>query len=140
MATVIVSEKPYNANEKFYNILINHTITDKNYEHVLNAWEAFKMNTLKDYYGLYLKVHVLLLFCVFEAYWKEFINSLELHPAHCLSTLGLNLDRMLMFPDVNIKLVKDIEKCQFLICRSDAKASNKFLKSYGANKPISYII
>ena len=62
MTTVIVSEKPYPANEKFYNILTNHTITEKNYEHVLNACEAFKMNTLKDYHSLSLKVHGLLFF------------------------------------------------------------------------------
>lgn len=62
MTTVIVSEKPYPANEKFYNILTNHTITEKNYEHVINACEAFKMNTLKDYHSLLLKVHGLLFF------------------------------------------------------------------------------
>lgn len=77
---------------------------------------------------------------MFEAYWEQFIYYLELDPAHCLSTLGLSLITMLWFPDVDIKLVEDIEKYQFLICRSDAKASNKFLKLYGANKPTSYII
>ena len=32
---------------KFYNTLTNHAITDKNYEHVVNAWKAFKMNNMK---------------------------------------------------------------------------------------------
>ena len=31
--------------DKFHNSLINHPISDKNYEHVLNVWKAFKMNT-----------------------------------------------------------------------------------------------
>ena len=41
-------------------------ISDKNCEHVLNIWKAFKVNIMKDYHDLYLKVDVLLLICVFE--------------------------------------------------------------------------
>ena len=35
--------------DKFYNILTNCAITDKIYENVLNVWQAFEMNTMKDY-------------------------------------------------------------------------------------------
>ena len=37
---------------KFYNILTNCAITDKIYENVLNVWQAFEMNTMKDYQNL----------------------------------------------------------------------------------------
>ena len=40
--------------DKFYNTLTNRAISDKNYEHVVNVWKAFKMNNMKDYYDLYL--------------------------------------------------------------------------------------
>ena len=42
--------------------------------------ETFKMNTMKDYHDLYLKVDVLLLTCVFETFRKESISSFELDP------------------------------------------------------------
>ena len=59
MTTGIASEKAYPAKKKFYNTLINNKISDKKYEHVLNVWVAFKINTLKDHHDLYLKVHVI---------------------------------------------------------------------------------
>ena len=34
--------------DKSYNTLTNLAIRDKSYEHVLNVWKAFKMNTMKD--------------------------------------------------------------------------------------------
>ena len=74
--------------EKFYKSLINHAISDKNYEHVLNVQRAFKMYTMKDYHDLYLKVNVLLLTCVFETFEKRIHNSFELDPAYYLSTPG----------------------------------------------------
>ena len=78
------------AKDYFFNTLTNRTISDKNYEHVLNIWKAFKMNNIKHYHNLYLKIYVLSLACVFETFIKEYISSFELDPAHCLSTPGYN--------------------------------------------------
>ena len=39
------------------------------------------------------------------------INSVELDPAHYLSTPGYSWDAVLMFTDVNLKLISDIRKC-----------------------------
>ena len=61
-----------------------------------------------------LKVDVLLLACVFEAFRKESINSSELDPAHYLSTPGYSWDTMLRFGDVNLKLISDFEKYEFI--------------------------
>ena len=58
-------------NDKFYNTLTNLASSNKNHEHVLNVWKAFKIDTMKDYHDLYVKVDVLLLACVFEIYRKE---------------------------------------------------------------------
>ena len=38
--------------EKFYNLLTDKKITDKNYEHVINVWKKFGMKTMKDYHDL----------------------------------------------------------------------------------------
>ena len=74
--------------------MTNRAISDKNYEHILNVWKAFKMNIMKDYHDLYLKVDVLLLTSVFETFRKESINSFELDFAHYLSTSGYSWDAM----------------------------------------------
>ena len=63
-------------------------ISDKNYEHVLKVSKASKMNTMKDYHDLSLKVDVLLLAYVFENFKSESIDSFEFDPAHYLSTPG----------------------------------------------------
>ena len=57
---------------------------------------------------------------------------------------------MLRFIDVNLKLISNFEKYQFIestikggismICKEYCEANTKFLKSDGANKPSSYII
>ena len=100
--------------DKFHNTLTNRKITDKNYEHILNVWKAFKMNSMKDYHNLYLKVEVLLLACVFETFRKVSINYFQLDPAHWLSTPGFSWDAILRFTDVNFKLISDIEKYEFI--------------------------
>ena len=43
------SKKGLPNKDKFYNTLTNCAIRDKIHEHVLNVWQAFKMNTVKDY-------------------------------------------------------------------------------------------
>ena len=130
--------------------MTNRAITDTNYKHVLNLWKAFKMNTIKVYYDLYLKTDVLLLACVFETFWNESITSFEFDPARYLSGSCYSWDVMLRFNDVNLKLISDIEKYQFIestirggismICKSYTEVNNKFLKSCDAYKLISYII
>ena len=129
--------------------MTNHEIGDKDYEDVLNIWKAYKTNTMKDDHNWYLKVDVLLLACAFETFKKESINSFEFDPAHYLFTLGCSWDALLRFTDVNLKLISDIEKYQFMestirggismICKGYPEASNEFLK-YDANKTTSYII
>ena len=63
--------------EKFCNSLIYRAISDRNCEHFLKVWKAFKMNTMKYYNDFYLEVDVLLLTCVFENFPKEAINTLN---------------------------------------------------------------
>ena len=136
--------------DKFYDSLTNCAVSGKNYEHVLNVWKDFNVNTIKDYNDLYLKVDVLLLVCVFETGRKESINYFELALAHYLSTPGYSWDAMLRFTDVNLKLASDIEKYLFvestirgdisMICKGCAEAKSKFWKSYDASKAASCII
>ena len=72
--------------------------------HALNVWAAIIMNTIKDYYHLYLKVDVLLSDCVFGPFRKKSTNAFELDDAHYLSTPGYSWDAMLRFKNFNLKL------------------------------------
>ena len=104
---------------------------------------------MEDYEVLYFKIDISLLACVFEIFGKESINYFELDPSHYLSTPGYSWNTMLRFTDVNLRLISDIEKYQFIertiignismICKGYSEANNKFLKSYNAKKPTSYI-
>ena len=98
----------------FYNTLTNHEIGHKNYEHALNGWKAFKINTSKYYYDFYWKADVLLLACVYEIFRKEPITSSELTSAHYSATPSYNWDPVLRFTDANLKLISDTEKYQFI--------------------------
>ena len=83
-------------------------------------------------------------------FWKKSINSFEFDPAYYLSTPGYKGDVMLKFIDVNLKLISDIGKCQFIessirggismTCKNYAEANNKFWKSYDGNKCTSCVI
>ena len=87
---------------------------------------------------------------MFGTFRKESINSLELDPAHYLSTPGYSWDAILRLKGVNLKLISDIEKYQivestarggvYMICKGYAQVNNKFLKSYSANKSTSLTI
>ena len=43
------SKKAYLVKIKFYNPLNNCASSDKNYEHALNVWKAFKLNTMTHF-------------------------------------------------------------------------------------------
>ena len=86
--------------------------------------------------------------CVFETFRKESINSFELDPTHFVSTPDHSWDAKLRFIDIDLKLISDVKKYQFLestirggismICKSYAETNDKFFKSYDTNKPTSY--
>ena len=80
----------------------------------------------------------------------KLLEKYPLGPADYLSTPGYSWDALLRFQGVNLKLILDIEKYQFvestikggiaLICNGYVEANNKFLKWYDANRPPSYVI
>ena len=40
--------------EKFYSLLTDQKISDKEHQHILNVWNKFEMKTIKEYHDLYL--------------------------------------------------------------------------------------
>ena len=70
--------------EKFYSLLTDRKISDKEHDHVLNVWNKLEMKTMKDYHGLYLKYNVLLLANVFEKFRNNNLMNYGLSPSHYL--------------------------------------------------------
>ena len=68
----------------------NSAISDKNYEYIPDVWKSFKINTIKDYEALHLKIIIVIMFflspCVFQNIWKKSINYFEVDSDRYLST------------------------------------------------------
>ena len=66
----MISLKKFNENKlphksKFFSVLKDCGINEKEYERANNIWKMFKIKNLEEYHGLYLKAYVLLLCVVF---------------------------------------------------------------------------
>ena len=95
--------------DKFYS-LINHADSDK----TMNILLTFGKVLIKDYHDLNLKAMFYYWLVCPRLLEKKLIKSFEIEPAHYLSTPGNTWDAMLKFTDVNVKLISDVEKYQFV--------------------------
>ena len=80
------------ANDKFYSRLSDEHISDKNYKHAQDVWEAFDCKNLGDYHDSYLKTDINLLteIDVFEKFRRKAMNTYELDPANYDTLPGYN--------------------------------------------------
>ena len=132
--------------EKFYSMLNDENISDKDYEHAKKVWETFNMKTLKDYHKLYNKVDVLLLADVFENFRDICIENYKLDPAHYYTAPGLAWDAALKVTEVNLELLSDADMLLMvgkgirggvsMISNRYGKANNKYMgDKFNFNEP-----
>ena len=76
------SETQLPEKEKFYSSLSGKGITDEDYAHAKQVWEAFGCRNLGDYHDLYVATDTLLLADVFENFRKVCQERYGLDPAH----------------------------------------------------------
>ena len=136
--------------KKFYSSLTGKEISDKEYEHVVQVWNRFEMETMKDYHDLYLKCDVLLLADVFENFRYKSLKNYGLCLSHYLSAPTLSWDAMFNMTKVELKLISDANMYFFFekelrggvsnISKRYSKANNKYLKSYGTKQESKHII
>ena len=67
----------------------NGHISNEQYLHLQNVWNAFNFNTFEDFHNHYLKKDVLLLADVCEKFISTCLKFYELDPCHCFSAPGL---------------------------------------------------
>jgi len=140
----------YQKREDFYSIL-NHTdISEVDYEHTQEVWNAFNIRNLGEYHDLYLKTDVLLLADVFENFRKTCLHHYKLDPCHYMSSPGLSSDAMLKMTKINLDLISDIDMQLFIekgmrggisyIAHRYAKVNNKYMTDYNPGEESSYLM
>jgi len=94
--------------KEFFNDLNNSAISDSEYQHASEVWDAFKINNLGEYHDLYLKTDVLLLVDVFENFRDESLKNYGLDPAHYFTSPGLSWDAALKKTKIKLGLITDV--------------------------------
>ena len=93
----------------FYSSLTGGGITDEDYAHAQEVWDAFGRRTLCDYHDLYVATDSLLLADVFENFRKVCQEKYGLDPARYYSAPGLSWDALLKKTGVELELLTDMD-------------------------------
>ena len=136
--------------EEFYSTRNEEHISEKDYNHAKDVWNAFRIKNVGEYHDLYLQSDVLLLTNVFENFRNTCMQYHELDPCHYFTSPGLSWDAMLKMTNVKLELMTDISTYQFIekgmrggvsyIANRCGKANNKYMKEYNENKPSKYLM
>ena len=136
--------------EDFYSTLNEEHISEKDYNHAKEVWNAFRIKNMGEYHDLYLQSDVLLLTDVFENFRNTCMQYYGLDPCHYFTSPGLSWDAMLKMTKVKLELMTDINMYQFIekgmhggvsyIANRYGKANNKYMKGYDEKKPSKYIM
>ena len=136
--------------ESFYSRLTGEDISNEDYEHALNVWDVFELNTLQDYHDLYNETDVLLLADVFENFRNICMENYKLDPAHYFTAPGLAWDACLKMTDVNLELLTDVDMLLMvekgirggisMISNRYGKSNNKYMgNKFNISEPSKYI-
>ena len=86
---------------EFYSSLKDKYVSENDYFHAVNVWNAFKMKTMGDYHDLYLKTEdVILLADVFEKFIGVSLKYYGLDPCHYFNSPESSWDAMLNMTSV----------------------------------------
>ncbi|CAB0042383.1 unnamed protein product, partial [Trichogramma brassicae] len=100
--------------EQFYSSLTDSDISTKYYEDAKQVWYSFKISNLGEYSDIYLKTDVLLLVEVFENFRKTYHEAYELDPAHYYTLPGYSWGAMLLYTQVELELLTDVDMLLFV--------------------------
>jgi len=86
----VLDETSLPSKEKFYSSLTEKSISNEDYTHARDDWQAFNMNTFKDYHDLYMTIDVLQLTDVFENFKDICLKHYQLDLAWYYTASGLS--------------------------------------------------
>ena len=90
------------------------SISNEEYNRLLEVWNILKFKTFKDYHNLYLKKDVLLLTDIFEKFISTCLKYYNLDPIHYFSAPGLSFDAMLKMTKVELEKINDSDMHLFI--------------------------
>ena len=135
--------------EKFYSSLSGHGITDEEYAHAKQVWEACRCRNLGDYHNLYVALDSALLAEVFENFRKVCQEKYGLDPAHYYSAPGLSWDALLKKTGVKLELLTNLDMHLMIergmrggismVSKRYAKANNLRVEGYDPAQLTNYI-
>ena len=133
----------------FYSKLNDSDISDEDYTHAKTVWTEFRCKTLREYHDLYNQSDVLLLADVFENFRDVCCENYGLDPAWYYTSPGLAWDAALKLTGVELELLSDYDMILMVkhgirggvstISHRYAQANNKYMPSFDASKPSSFI-
>ena len=68
--------------EAFYSKLNMSSISSDDYQHAQRVWKEFRIHNLGDYHDLYLRIDVVLLANVYEAFMEMCLEHYKVDPAN----------------------------------------------------------
>ena len=136
--------------EAFYGKLNMSGVSDQDYEHAHRVWSNFGIRNLGEYHDLYLRMDVILLANVFEAFRKVCLDNYGLDPAHFYTAPGLAWHACLKKTKIRLELLLDLDRLLMFereirggIIQSVhrwAKANNPYMGSeYEPREPTRYL-
>lgn len=135
--------------DDFYSKLRQSHISDEEYAFAKNVWEVFKCKTMGDYNDLYMKIDVLLLADVMQAFRSMMMKSHKLDPAHYVTLPAMSWDAMLRSTKVQLDLLTDYDMILMIesgirggLCQVSqryAKANNPSIPGYNPTQKTTYI-
>ena len=93
--------------EVFHSSLNMSNISECHYEHAQKVWREFNLKNLGEYHNLYLKIDVILLANVFEAFRDTWLEYYQLGPAHFYMSPGLAWQACLKKTGIKLELLTD---------------------------------
>ena len=93
--------------EAFYSKLNMAGVNEEDYEHANKVWAEFGIKDLGEYHDLYLKMDVILLANIFEAFRKVCSDNYGLDPAHFYTAPGLAWKACLKKTKIRLELLMD---------------------------------
>ena len=137
-------EKELPAREQFYSSIKKEHICEEDYEHAQTVFRKFGMSSLGDYHDLYLKLDVVLLADVFEAFRNLCLNRYGMDSCHFYTSPGLKMT------GVQLELLSDIDKILMVeagirggisqISNRYEKANNPYLEDYDPSKKKKFLL
>ena len=111
----ILSEKMLPERNKWYSSLKDSCATELEIEEANKTWKKFGCRNIGDYMLLYLRLDVLLLLEVFEAFRKNTIEETCLEPLNYFTTPGLAWDSALLKSKQKLELLTNQKLVSFFI-------------------------